>query len=77
MFKTTIQFPAENSIISTIAFMSVAVSAHYEIGWGVSSKLEREMYNKESEIPKGVRLLYNIVSAARKHLPLNPVLSAM
>ena len=55
IFKTNIQFPVENSIISPMAFMCVAVSAHYESNWKVNSKLEWEMYNKESEIPKGAR----------------------
>ena len=52
IFKTNIQFPVENSIISPMAFMCVAVSAHYESNWKVNSKLEWEMYNKESEMPK-------------------------
>ena len=42
--------------------MCVVASAHYEIGQEITSKLEQEMYNKESEILKGAPgLLYNMV----------------
>ena len=60
-----------------MSFMCVVASAHYKISQEVNSKLEREVYNKESEILKAARLLYNLVSAAHKHLPINPVLSGL
>ena len=69
--KINTQFTATNSIISTMAFVCILASAYYEISWKVNSKLDWEMYNKESEIAKGARWLYNMVSAAHKNLQIN------
>ena len=59
-----------------MAFVCVVASTHYDISQEVNLKLDRVMKDKESTLPKGARLLYNMVSAAHEHLPINPVLPA-
>ena len=75
--KSKTRFTAENSLISAVALTCVIVSTHYDVASYVDSELEKPMRPENNETPKGVQLIYNLISKTYGDLPIIPVLPCM